>query len=272
MPKRLTFENRHGMQLAGQLDFPGVEAPQAYALFAHCFTCNKNLKAVVHISRALNQAGVAVLRFDFTGLGESDGDFADTNFTSDVDDLVDAARFLDQQFGPATHLIGHSLGGAAVLQAASQLPTVQAVCTIGAPSDPKHVLHLLVDAQEDILTRGEAMISLAGRQFKIKKQFLDDLKTTRQAQIIQNLKRALLVLHAPLDNIVSIDNANQIFQAAKHPKSFISLNQADHLLSRTQDSLYVGAVIAAWAQPYIGLPTPKANSRPNNLRDEPSPL
>ncbi len=252
--KRLTFDNRLGQKLSARLDLPIDSTPIAYALFAHCFTCTKNLKAVGNISRALNQQGIAVLRFDFTGLGESAGDFADTNFSSNIDDLVDAAAFMAKAFEAPKILIGHSLGGAAVLQAASRLENVKAVATIGAPYDPSHVQHLFQSSHEEIQRKGEAVVLLAGRPFTIKKQFIEDLETQRAVENIARLRRALLIMHSPLDKTVDVENARLIYEAAKHPKSYISLDRADHLLSDEADSLYTGSVLAAWVRKYIGTP------------------
>ena len=260
--RRLAFPNAAGQQLDGRLDLPVDGRPAAFALFAHCFTCTKNLKAIGHISRALTRAGLAVLRFDFTGLGESEGDFADTNFSSNADDLVAAADYLAAHFqGPAL-LVGHSLGGAAVLQAAARIPAARAVATLGAPCQPAHVKKLLGSSQAEITARGQAEVLLAGRPFRIKNQFLEDLDQTRMEQTIRQLRRALLVLHAPLDRTVGIDNAAHIFDSALHPKSFVSLDKADHLLSREEDALYAGSVIAAWARKYLDLPADQAPQRP----------
>ena len=249
--KRLTFTNRYDHQLAAQLDLPVDGKPMAYAIFAHCFTCTKNLKAVGNINRALNRAGIAVLRFDFTGLGESEGDFADTNFTTNVSDLVDAADFLAAGYQAPEILIGHSLGGAAVLQAAAYIESAKAAAVIGAPANADHVLNHMADAYDTIQARGEAEVQLAGRPFKIKKQFIDDLESHKMADVINRLRRALMILHSPIDQTVGIENAADIFKAAKHPKSFVSLDQADHLLSRSADSEYAGTIIAAWARKYI---------------------
>jgi putative redox protein len=257
--KKIAFKNATGQNLSAQLDFPVDSRPVAYAVFAHCFTCSKNIKAIANISRALAREGIAVFRFDFTGLGESEGDFADTNFSSNVDDLVTAAEFLRSEFEAPRILIGHSLGGAAILQAASKIPSSVAVATIGAPSDPRHVIRAIGAFKEKIDAEGEAEVMLAGRPFKIKKQFLVDLELTRMQQTIQNLEKSLLIFHSPLDEIVGIENAAQIFQAARHPKSFISLDTADHLLTNSADSQYVGAVIAAWSQKYIDAPPGDAN-------------
>ena len=252
--EKLTFENDLGDRLAARLDLPVDGDPIAYALFAHCFTCSKNLKAVANISRALNRQGIAVLRFDFTGLGESEGDFADTNFSSNVDDLVAAAVFLEEEYAAPSILVGHSLGGAAVLQAAHHLPSVKAVATIGAPYDPQHVEHLFSSSLEDIEQEGEATVSIGGRPFIVKQQFLDDLRSRQAKDNLATLRRALLIFHSPVDNIVDVENAALIFKAARHPKSFVSLDHADHLLSDAADSAYVGTLLAAWARKYIGTP------------------
>jgi len=254
---KITFPNADGVQLAARLERPLAYPIRAYALFAHCFTCSKNLNAAVNISRALTQAGIAVLRFDFTGLGESEGDFADTNFSSNVEDLVAAAKYLEDEFDAPQLLVGHSLGGAAVLQAARHLPSVRAVATVAAPANPEHIRRLFTSEEDVIEEQGVAEVCLAGREFTIKKQFLDDLEQTTLHPILHNLKKALLILHAPTDNTVGISNAADIFQAAKHPKSFVSLDNADHLLTRDSDSRYAGATIAAWAERYFDeLPKP----------------
>ena len=247
---RFDFEGGGGERLAARLDMPVDGAPLAYALFAHCFTCSKNLNAVVNISRALNRARIAVLRFDFTGLGESEGDFADTNLSSNVGDLVAAARHLEDAYEGPSILIGHSLGGAAVLRAAGEISSARAVATIAAPADPGHVAHLIASSREEIEARGEAVVEIAGRRFTIRKQFLDDLEATGMEEAIAGLRRALLIFHSPVDSTVGIENAERIYKAARHPKSFISLDRADHLLTDSGDSLYVGAVLAAWAAKY----------------------
>ena len=249
--KKLEFKNKDDQTLSARLDFPVDGKPLTYALFAHCFTCSKNIKAAAHISRALTAEKIAVFRFDFTGLGESEGDFGDTNFSSNVEDLVSAAQFMADTYEGPKILIGHSLGGAAVLQAAARVPSSLAVITIAAPADPNHVSLALGDSKEIIERQGEAKVDLACRTFKIKKQFLDDLESVNMQQTIQNLDRALLIFHAPTDGVVGIDNAARIFQAARHPKSFISLDQADHLLMNPKDSRYVGSLIATWASKYI---------------------
>jgi uncharacterized OsmC-like protein/alpha/beta superfamily hydrolase len=257
--EKITFPGAGGDDLAARLDLPVDGKPIAYALFAHCFTCSKNLAAVGNISRALTSQRIGVLRFDFTGLGESEGDFADTNFSSNVADLVAAARFMESEYTAPAILIGHSLGGAAVLQAAGELPSVKAVVTINAPADPGHVAHLLEEARPEIEANGEAQVTIAGRSFRVKQQFLDDLDEAKMEKVIRNLRRPLLVCHAPLDNTVGVDNAAAIFKAARHPKSYLSLDQADHLLSNEEDSLYVGTVAAAWARKYVGGLLPDAD-------------
>lgn len=249
--EKLTFEGSTGAPLAARLDSPEGRPLRACALFAHCFTCSKDLKAVVNISRALTEAGIGVLRFDFTGLGESGGEFEDTGFASNVDDLIAAARFLGAEYRPPEILIGHSLGGAAVIQAASRVESAVAVATIGAPADPGHVAHLLEGSGAEIREHGAADVVLAGRRFRIGKQFLDDLNEVRQREAIQGLGRALLLFHSPVDEIVGIQNAARIFETARHPKSFISLDRADHLLTNAADSRYVGAVLAVWANKYL---------------------
>lgn len=249
--QKINFTNSTGQTLAARLDLPANGEPIAYALFAHCFTCSKNLRSVNRISRSLTQEGIAVLRFDFTGLGQSEGDFANTNFSSNVEDLVAAANFLKNQYEAPQILIGHSLGGAAMLQAAQHIPSSVAVATIGAPCDPYHVTHLLCSSLDRIKDEGEAEVILAGRKFKIKKQFIDDLERTNMQDVVRNLRKALLIFHSPIDNTVGVENARCIFETAKHPKSFVSLDRADHLLSNDSDALYVGAVLGAWAQKYI---------------------
>ncbi len=247
---KLTFQNRHGDRIAARLDLPANCEPVAFALFAHCFTPSKDSKAAHTISHALTQEGIAVLRFDFTGLGESAGDFADTNFSSSVADLLDAAAYLEETHGPPQILVGHSLGGAAVLMAARDLPSVKAVATIGAPAEPEGVAKLLSN-REEVESAGKAEVTLAGRTFKVKKQFLDDLNETHMHDVIHSLRRPLLIFHSPVDNVVGVDNARKIFLAARHPKSYVSLDSADHLLTNEADSRYAGHIISAWAQKYV---------------------
>ncbi|HEY7746891.1 MAG TPA: alpha/beta fold hydrolase, partial [Desulfuromonadales bacterium] len=249
--KNITFANDQGLQLAALLDLPEDEQPLAYALFAHCFTCSKNLAAAMHIARALSRRRIAVLRFDFTGLGESEGEFAATTFSSNVRDLIAAARFLEEHYQAPRILVGHSLGGTAVLEAAGAIPSVAAVATIAAPCHPRHVAALFKEAREEIERAGEATVNLAGREFDIRREFLDDLEAQQTREKVARLGAALLVMHSPRDLVVGIDHAAGIYQAAKHPKSFISLDPADHLLSRRKDSRYAGEMIAAWAGRYL---------------------
>lgn len=246
----IRFPGATGALLAARLDLPAAE-PGAYALFAHCFTCSKDSLAAARVSAALTEQGFGVLRFDFTGLGGSEGDFADTNFSSNVADLVAAANWLRSTHRAPKVLIGHSLGGAAVLAAAADAPESVAVATIAAPYDPAHVAHLIGPSIAEIEAAGEAQVNLAGRRFRIKKQFLDDLEEQQSASRIANLGKALLVFHSPRDTTVDIDNAAKIFVAAKHPKSFVSLDTADHLLTAKADAAYVATVIAAWASRYV---------------------
>lgn len=248
---KLEFTNTEGHTLAGALEMPEQGDPKAFALFAHCFTCGKDVAAASRISRALSSQGIAVLRFDFTGLGNSEGDFSNSNFSSNVADLITAANYLDAHYKAPSVLIGHSLGGAAVLAAAHQLPKVKAVATIGAPSTAHHVAHLFAGKIEDIKTHGSCPVNLGGREFTIKSQLIEDLEKFSTTEHIGALRRPLLVFHSPIDNIVSIDEAAKIYQAAKHPKSFISLDRADHLLSQSSDSQYVAGVLAAWASRYL---------------------
>ena len=249
--QKIIFANKSGENLAARLEMPIDQHPYAYALFAHCFTCNKNLNAVRNISRSLTQQGIAVLRFDFTGLGESEGDFTDTNFSSNVDDLIAAIQFLKTEYQAPDILIGHSLGGAAVLCAAALTPEAKAVVTIGSPFSPVHVSHLFSANMEKIEQDGAAEVNIGGRPFTVKKQFLDDIKEQELSQKINNLQKALLIMHSPQDRTVEVENAARIYQAARHPKSFISLDGADHLLSNKQDSLYAGQMIAAWVVRYL---------------------
>ncbi len=253
----LRLPNATGQTLAARLDLPDAAGPShaepvAYALFAHCFTCSKDLHAVRRIARGLTERGLAVLSVDFTGLGDSEGAFEDTSFSTTVGDLVSAARYLEETRSAPQLLVGHSLGGAAVLAAAGQLPDVRAVATIGAPCDPGHVRHHFVDHEADIVADGQAEVTLGGRPFTVRKQFLDDLDThDRMRERIGALDRALLVFHSPQDKTVGIEQARHLFEAARHPKSFVSLDGADHLLTDPADARYVADVLAAWATRYL---------------------
>jgi len=249
--KKIKFTNAQGHELAAIIELPDNEPPKGFALFAHCFTCNKNLTAVRNIGKALTNNGIAVLRFDFTGLGESEGDFENTNFSSNIDDLISAAKFLEENYAAPDIIIGHSLGGAAVVFASQHIPSVKAVATIGTPSNPKHVSHLFKSGIEEINKNGEATLIIGGREFKIQQHFLDDINEKNMDKTLKNLKVSLLVMHSPQDTTVGIENAAQIYKCAWHPKSFISLDGADHLLSNKEDSLYVGKMIANWSERYI---------------------
>jgi len=248
--ERFQFTSSEGHQLAASLDLPERE-PLAYALFAHCFTCGKDVLAAKRIAVALAAKGIAVLRFDFTGLGSSEGEFANSTFSSNVADLVRAADHLRKTRKAPAILIGHSLGGAAILAAAGQIPDAKAVATIAAPSDPAHVTGLFKDRIEDIRKQGKVEVSLAGRPFQIKREFLDDIAEHGLMAHVANLHKALLIMHSPTDDTVGIDNATRLFVAAKHPKSFVSLAGADHLLTGKSDAAYVAGVIAAWAERYL---------------------
>ncbi|MDJ0349002.1 bifunctional alpha/beta hydrolase/OsmC family protein [Cryobacterium sp. PH29-G1] len=253
---RLEFTGSQGATLAARLDLPD-STPRAYALFAHCFTCSKDVFAAARISRALTDFGIAVLRFDFTGLGQSGGDFANTNFSSNIEDLVHAADFLREHYVAPSLLIGHSLGGAAVLAVTSRIPEVRAVATIGAPADPDHLAHLLRESRAEIEACGEAEVQLAGRTFRIRRQFLDDIAAQPQAERIRDLGAALLVMHSPVDSTVDVDNARRIYGAARHPKSFVALDGADHLLTKPADAAFAAGMLATWASRYALDPSPE---------------
>ncbi len=253
------FNGHSGATLAARLDVPAGHV-RAYALFAHCFTCTKDILAAKRIASELSRAGIAVLRFDFTGLGSSEGEFASTNFSSNVADLQSAVSYLRDNFEAPSILIGHSLGGAAVLAVAGDVPEVKAVATIGAPADVAHVVHNFGSKIEEIERDGEAKVQLAGRPFTIQKQFLDDVRENVLAERIAGMKKALLVLHSPIDQTVGIENAAAIFTAARHPKSFVSLDNADHLVSRSQDASFAALMIAGWASRYIDEDAPQGES------------
>lgn len=259
--EKIEFPGSLGAMLAARLDLPAVR-PRAFALFAHCFTCSKDIFAASRIAATLAGHGIATLRFDFTGLGASEGEFANTHFSSNVEDLVAAADWLRRERVAPALLIGHSLGGAAVLAAAGRIPEAKAVATIGAPADADHVIQNFGASLATIEQQGEAEVSLAGRTFTIRKSFIDDLRSASLRDHIAALKRALIIFHAPLDQTVGIDNASAIFSAARHPKSFISLDGADHLLSRREDAAFVADTLAAWANrllPAAEAPTPAAS-------------
>lgn len=249
--KKITFTNSNGYELSARLEFPLITEPDAYAIFAHAFTGSKSLKATRNISRSLTLNGIAVLRFDFTGLGDSEGDFADTNFTSNVEDIIAASDFLTSNYEAPKIIIGHSLGGAASIFAASKIDSISAVVTIGTPSEPEHVTHLLESGLEEIEATGKAQVDIGGRKYTIKKHFLEDLKSKNMFKVLKDMKKALMVMHSPQDRVVEIDNAAQIYHAAFHPKSFVTLNNADHMLTNKDDAFYAGNVIASWVVRYI---------------------
>ncbi|MCA1477698.1 bifunctional alpha/beta hydrolase/OsmC family protein [Bradyrhizobium sp. NBAIM08] len=263
--ERFQFTGEGGHQLAAALELPDGE-PAAFALFAHCFTCGKDTLAAKRISVALAAKGIAVLRFDFTGLGSSGGDFANSTFSSNVADLVRAADHLRETRKAPSILIGHSLGGAAILAAAGRIPEARAVATIAAPSDPAHVTGLFREHLDNIRAQGEVEVSLAGRPFRIKREFLDDIAEHELMKDVTGLHKALLVMHSPVDDTVGIDNATKLFVAARHPKSFVSLDHADHLLTKPADALYAADVIVAWASRYVDAATP---AKPMDLPEEP---
>ena len=257
--EKVTFSNSNGHDLSGRLETPAFQ-PKAYALFAHCFSCSKDIAAATRVSRSLCDHGIGVLRFDFTGLGNSEGDFSSTNFSSNLKDLFAASEFLNKYYKAPELLIGHSLGGAAVLMAASKLEKAKAVATIGAPSDPAHIQHLFQTEMDKIETQGKASVQIAGRTFEIQKQFIDDLKEQKLTTHLSKLKKPLLVFHSPLDKVVSIEHARELYETASHPKSFISLDQADHLLSHRKDSEFVANTLAAWSSHYLNNEIQSKNS------------
>lgn len=248
--KRFELTGSDGQTLSARIHLPATE-PMAWAVFAHCFTCSKDSRAARFISSALADRGIATLRFDFTGLGDSEGEFGATTFSHNVADIVAAADALRETYRAPALLIGHSLGGSAVLAAAREIPEPVGVATIGAPFDPEHVAQLFGSSLEEIESTGEAVVDLGGRPFKIREKFLEDLRNQCNAERIGDLKKALVLFHSPQDNVVGIENARLIYQAARHPKSFISLDGADHLLARRTDGRYVADVLAAWASRYL---------------------
>ncbi len=263
--QRLQFAGHSGATLAARLDLPSGPL-RAYALFAHCFTCSKDLAAARHIAAELAREGIAVLRFDFTGLGSSEGKFASTNFSSNIADLLSAADYLRDRYQAPSLLIGHSLGGAAVLAVAKDIPEVRAVATIGAPADVAHVLKNFGTSLEEIEKSGAAEVDLAGRKFLVRKQFVEDARAQSIKDAVASLKKPLLILHAPLDQSVGIENATEIFLAAKHPKSFVSLDKADHLLSNREDAAFAGRIISGWLTRYLAADTPQGTEPIQHVR------
>lgn len=249
--EKVTFLNSKGLELSGSLEMPEDAAPKAYAIFSHCFTCNKNLINVKFISETLSARGIATLRFDFSGLGDSEGDFAKTDFTSNIDDLLHAAKFLEDNYEAPKLLVGHSLGGAASIVAAEKIESVRAITTIGTPSTLDHIRRVFTSKLDDIMSQGSALVDVAGREVEIGKEFVEDLSRYNIKRTLNNLEKPLLVLHSPDDDMVGIDHATVIFMAARHPKSFISLDQVDHLIKNIKDARYVGELINAWVSRYI---------------------
>lgn len=250
--KKVTFKNHQDIELAGLLELPANnKTVRCYALFAHCFTCGKDIAAASRIARALTKHGIAVFRFDFTGLGNSDGDFANTNFSSNIDDLLAATEMLERDYSAPQLLIGHSLGGAAVLSAVDRMPSIKALATIGSPATADHVQHLFTCSMDELTEKGEAEVSIGMRKFNVRKQLIDDLEKHGDVKHIAHLRRPLMVFHSPIDDVVSVDEAAKIFMAAKHPKSYISLDNADHLLSKAEDAEFVAQTLASWADRYL---------------------
>jgi len=249
--ERLRIRTEQGYFLAAELDLPDTARPVAFAVFAHCFTCTRNLKSIGKICESLTDAGLAVLRFDFTGVGDSGGDFSETNFSSNVDDLITVARFLDKEYQAPTLLIGHSLGGTAVVEAAQYIKSCAAVATIASPFEPGDVARRFLHKKADVERDGEAEINVGGTGFKITNKFFEVLETGDMRQTLEYLGKALLILHSPVDETVVIDNASSLYAAASHPKSFVSLYKADHLLSNNKDAYYAGSIIATWVKRYI---------------------
>ncbi len=263
--EKINFENSRGEKLSAEIALPIDQKPHNFVIFAHCFTCNKNFKAVRYITQALTAEGFGVLSFDFTGLGSSEGEFAETTFSSSVDDLICAASYLKENYQAPTMFVGHSLGGAAVILAASQFEDVKAVVTVGSPSAPQHVKNLLQGGINEITEKGFAEINIGGRPFTVKKEFIDDLEKQDLLGIVKEMRKSFLFMHSPQDTIVGIDNAAELYQAAHHPKSFISLDGADHLLSKEEDACYAGDVIANWAKRYVEIPEPKKLSTKSHI-------
>ncbi|NNE26273.1 MAG: OsmC family protein [Saprospiraceae bacterium] len=252
---KVQFPNGRGQMLSGKLDLPLNKYIDGYAIFAHVFTGHKNLIASKYISRALTMQNIAVLRFDFTGLGESTGDFSDTNFSTNIEDIIAAADFLAKNYQAPEIIVGQSLGGAASIFAADRIASVKAIATIGAPSEPEHVMHLLGCHKEDIVKNGSAEVSIGGQKYVIKRHFVEDVQLKKMATKIKDLRKAIMIMHSPQDEIVEIENAAKIYHAAFHPKSFVTLDGTDHMLSNKEDAFYAGAVIASWVKRYIQLPS-----------------
>jgi len=258
METRVTFQSKKGYDLSGVLHEPETGALGVYAILAHCFTCTKSLNTGKNIADTLSKSGISTLRFDFTGLGASKGQFADSSFSTDVADLVSASTYLAENYAPPQLMVGHSLGGTAVLAAGSQIDSLRAIATVGSPSSPEHILHMLENQLDEIESKGEATVKLAGRNFVFKQCFVDDARN--YPLDIENLHKPLMVLHAPFDATVSVNEASKIFAQAKHPKNFVSLDKSDHLLMREEDARYVGSIIGSWALRYVERPEVKESA------------
>ena len=265
--QKITFENQDGITLSARIELPLENQPLAFVIFAHCFTCNKDLTAVRNISRALSSEGLGVFLFDFTGLGESEGDFSETDFSSNISDLLSASEWLRKNYDVDQFMIGHSLGGAAVLATAGMIDEVKAAVTIGSPYDPFHVSNLFKEHIDEIKAKGKAEVHIGGRPFQLSKQFIEDLKTHDPKDTISGLRKPLMVMHSPQDEIVSIKNAAKIYIAAMHPKNFLSLDGADHLMSRRSDSSYAGQMIAHWIKSQLEVKPKKAKSSDEDLEE-----
>ena len=263
--KKVTFENAEGHKLSARIELPVDERPHAFALFSHCFTCSKSLTAVRQITRALAMSGFGTLSFDFTGLGDSEGEFEATNFSTNISDLVAAAQFLEVNYEAPSLLVGHSLGGTAIMHASELIPSARAVVTVGSPYQPKHVAHLFTGSLEDMERDGQAEVSIGGRPFCIQRQFVQDIESKDSATVVKGLGKAFLIFHSPQDRVVGIDNAADMYAVAKHPKSFVSLDGADHLLMNKADAEYVGEVIASWTKRYIPVPSPESVTTESRL-------
>lgn len=257
MSERIEFTNRSGTKLSARIELPADAVPIGYVLLAHCFTCSKDLTSLKRLAATLTGFGLGVMRFDFTGLGESEGEFSDSGFSSQASDIVDAAAWLAENREAPRVLVGHSLGGTAALYAAREMDGIRGVATIGSPADPGHVEKLFADDVDRIESEGEAEVSIGGRPFTVRKSFLDDIRDHPPAEWLGELKRDLLILHSPLDKVVGISNAETIFTSTKHPKSFVSLRQADHLLPDPDDAEYAGRIIGAWAETFMHRPSPE---------------
>lgn len=249
--KTISFKNADGIELSARLELPVGTRPEYFAIFAHCFTCGKNSKAATYISRGLTQSGFGVLRFDFTGLGQSEGHFEDTHFATNIEDLIAAAQFLEEFYVAPVLLIGHSLGGTAVVHASANIDSVKAVCTIGAPAEAVHVLHLISEGRDEIERNGKAKVDIGGRPFTISNDFITELEKHETKSLLRKLRKAILIMHSPQDKVVDISNAADLYTAAFHPKSFISLDGADHLITDTSDAQYISNVLSAWVKRYI---------------------